>query len=135
MVSADSLRRPDRSVISTWSLTAHKPNSWRATKTVVPILRISELHKSFGALEVLKGISLEVIPGEVVSIIGASGSGKSTFLRCINMMEMPDRGVMEFQSPFIFTSTPVPLAPRPQPCQRFGPRSVWYFRAIIYGLT
>ena len=80
-------------------------DSWRATKTVVPILRISELHKSFGALEVLKGISLEVIPGEVVSIIGASGSGKSTFLRCINMMEMPDRGVMEFES-FRFSLPP-----------------------------
>ena len=87
-------------------------DSWRATKTVVPILRISELHKSFGALEVLKGISLEVIPGEVVSIIGASGSGKSTFLRCINMMEMPDRGVMEFES-FHFHFHPGTAGPPP----------------------
>ena len=55
----------------------------------------------------LKGISLEVIPGEVVSIIGASGSGKSTFLRRINMIEMPDRGAMEFEF-FDFTSTPIP---------------------------
>ena len=106
----------------------------RATQTVVPILRISELHKSFGALEVLKGISLEVIPGEVVSIIGASGSGKSTFLRCINMMEMPDRGVMEFES-FRFHFHPGTAGPPPEPCPRFEARSVWYFRAIIYGLT
>jgi octopine/nopaline transport system ATP-binding protein len=61
-------------------------------------LRISDLHKTFGPLEVLKGISLDVMPREVVSIIGASGSGKSTFLRCINMMEMPDRGAIEFES-------------------------------------
>ena len=63
-----------------------------------PILRISGLHKTFGSLEVLKGISLQVMPSEVVSIIGASGSGKSTFLRCVNMMELPDRGEMEFES-------------------------------------
>jgi len=61
-------------------------------------LRISGLHKTFGSLEVLKGISLQVMPSEVVSIIGASGSGKSTFLRCVNMMELPDRGEMEFES-------------------------------------
>jgi polar amino acid transport system ATP-binding protein len=62
-----------------------------------PLLRIRNLRKTFGALEVLKGISLDVRPREVVSIIGASGSGKSTFLRCINMMEMPDGGTLEFE--------------------------------------
>jgi octopine/nopaline transport system ATP-binding protein len=50
------------------------------------------LRKSFGALEVLKGISLEAKEGEVVSILGSSGSGKSTLLRCINMLEVPDSG-------------------------------------------
>ncbi len=53
---------------------------------------VDELHKSFGALEVLKGISLRASEGDVVSIIGSSGSGKSTFLRCINLLEVPDRG-------------------------------------------
>ena len=48
------------------------------------ILETKDLHKSFGELEVLKGISLRVKKGEVISIIGPSGSGKSTFLRCIN---------------------------------------------------
>jgi ABC-type histidine transport system ATPase subunit len=62
-----------------------------------PLLRIRNLRKTFGALEVLKGISLDVKSQEVVSIIGASGSGKSTFLRCINMMEMPDAGTLEFE--------------------------------------
>ena len=55
-------------------------------------LDVRDLHKSFGELEVLKGISLSANKGDVVSIIGASGSGKSTFLRCINMLEMPTAG-------------------------------------------
>ena len=50
------------------------------------------IHKSFGQLEVLKGISLEAHTGDVISIVGASGSGKSTFLRCINFLETPDQG-------------------------------------------
>ena len=53
---------------------------------------LRDLHKSFGALEVLKGISLTAREGEVVSILGASGSGKSTLLRCINLLEIPDAG-------------------------------------------
>ena len=51
-----------------------------------------DIHKSFGDLEVLKGISLRAETGDVISIIGSSGSGKSTFLRCINFLETPDRG-------------------------------------------
>jgi ABC-type histidine transport system ATPase subunit len=50
------------------------------------------IHKSFGRLDVLKGISLHAKLGDVVSIIGSSGSGKSTFLRCVNFLEMPDQG-------------------------------------------
>ena len=56
------------------------------------VLRVEDLHKSFDALEVLKGVSMEVERGEVVVIIGASGSGKSTFLRCLNRLEEPNRG-------------------------------------------
>ena len=55
-------------------------------------LRVEDLHKSFGNLEVLKGISLEALQGDVISMIGSSGSGKSTFLRCINLLEIPDSG-------------------------------------------
>ncbi len=55
-------------------------------------LRIEDLHKSFDGLEVLKGIDLEVDEHEVVALIGASGSGKSTFLRCVNLLEPIDRG-------------------------------------------
>ena len=57
-------------------------------------IEIRDLHKSFGALEVLKGISLDAYEGDVVAIIGASGSGKSTLLRCINMLETPTRGTI-----------------------------------------
>lgn len=56
------------------------------------ILRLIDLHKSFGDLHVLKGVNLEIERGEVVSIIGSSGSGKTTLLRCINFLEIPDRG-------------------------------------------
>jgi ABC-type histidine transport system ATPase subunit len=60
----------------------------------VPIVELADIHKSFGGLEVLKGISLTAHEGEVVSLIGSSGSGKSTLLRCINMLEVPDRGTV-----------------------------------------
>jgi octopine/nopaline transport system ATP-binding protein len=57
-------------------------------------MRLEGIHKSFGALDVLKGISLTAREGEVVSILGASGSGKSTLLRCINLLEVPDAGTV-----------------------------------------
>ena len=57
-----------------------------------PALHIEGLHKSFGALEVLRGIDLEVAEHEVVCLIGSSGSGKSTLLRCINLLEPIDAG-------------------------------------------
>ncbi len=53
---------------------------------------VQDLHKYFGPLEVLKGVSMTAREGDVVSMIGASGSGKSTFLRCINFLEMPTQG-------------------------------------------
>jgi octopine/nopaline transport system ATP-binding protein len=55
-------------------------------------IRIEELHKSFGSLEVLKGVNLTARQGDVVAIIGGSGSGKSTMLRCINFLETPTSG-------------------------------------------
>jgi octopine/nopaline transport system ATP-binding protein len=57
-----------------------------------PAVSVHNLRKSFGPLEVLKGVSLEAHEGDVISILGASGSGKSTMLRCINMLEVPDSG-------------------------------------------
>lgn len=57
-----------------------------------PTISVQNLHKKFGALEVLKGVSLEARNGEVISILGSSGSGKSTMLRCLNMLETPTSG-------------------------------------------
>lgn len=59
------------------------------------MLKISNLNKSFGDLEVLKNISFEVSKGEIIAIIGPSGTGKSTLLRCINYLEKPDSGKIE----------------------------------------
>ncbi len=58
------------------------------------LLSLKGIHKSFGSLEVLKGISLDAAAGEVVAILGSSGSGKSTFLRCINLLEEPTEGAI-----------------------------------------
>ena len=60
--------------------------------TTNPIIEVKDLQKSFGELDVLKGINTEVQRGEVVVVIGPSGSGKSTFLRCLNLMEAPTGG-------------------------------------------
>jgi len=57
-----------------------------------PALRVENIRKSFGGHEVLKGISMSAAKGDVVAILGASGSGKSTFLRCINLLETPTDG-------------------------------------------
>lgn len=57
--------------------------------TAAPVIELRDLHKSFGQVEVLKGIDLTARPGEVISLIGGSGSGKSTTLRCLNLLEIP----------------------------------------------
>ncbi|RMO58764.1 Arginine/lysine/ornithine ABC-type transport system, partial [Pseudomonas syringae pv. aptata] len=57
-------------------------------------LTIDGLHKSYGDNHVLKGVSLKASSGDVICLIGASGSGKSTFLRCINFLEQPSDGAM-----------------------------------------
>ncbi len=68
-----------------------------------PILNIENIHKSFGELDVLHGISLQANKGDVISLIGSSGSGKSTFLRCINLLETPDQGEISLSGePILF---------------------------------
>ncbi|KJT58635.1 histidine/lysine/arginine/ornithine transporter subunit, partial [Salmonella enterica subsp. enterica serovar Heidelberg str. 622737-12] len=57
-------------------------------------LHVIDLHKRYGGHEVLKGVSLQARAGDVISIIGSSGSGKSTFLRCINFLEKPSEGAI-----------------------------------------
>jgi octopine/nopaline transport system ATP-binding protein len=59
-----------------------------------PAVSVRDLRKRFGTLEVLRGVSLDAQVGDVIAILGSSGSGKSTLLRCINMLEVPDTGVV-----------------------------------------
>lgn len=60
------------------------------------MIRVQELYKNYGDLQVLKGINNHVSKGEVLTVIGPSGSGKSTFLRCLNLLEVPDSGRIYF---------------------------------------
>ncbi|ABK60820.1 amino acid ABC transporter ATP-binding protein [Clostridium novyi] len=61
------------------------------------MIKVKDLHKSFGDLEVLKGVNAHIKKGEVVVVIGPSGSGKSTFLRCLNLLEEPTSGEIIFE--------------------------------------
>lgn len=79
---------------------AENHDSFASNRPVVapnqPLLVIEDLHKSFGKLDVIKGISTTIKKGEVVVMIGPSGSGKSTFLRCMNLLETPTKGRIWF---------------------------------------
>jgi polar amino acid transport system ATP-binding protein len=73
-------------------MTASAISEARSSRHDRPVVLLEDIHKSFGPLEVLKGVSLSARQGEVVAVIGSSGSGKSTLLRCINMLEIPNAG-------------------------------------------
>ncbi|MHA7886960.1 MULTISPECIES: ABC transporter ATP-binding protein [Roseicyclus] len=76
------------------------------TAAPAPVLSITDLHKSFGALEVLRGVDLAARQGDVVSLIGSSGSGKSTLLRCLNLLEDSQQGEIVFEGdPVRWTGT------------------------------
>ncbi len=62
------------------------------TASTTPVLQAIDIHKRFGSNEVLKGLSIQAHAGDVISMIGSSGSGKSTFLRCLNLLEQPNSG-------------------------------------------
>ncbi|WP_086981851.1 amino acid ABC transporter ATP-binding protein [Vibrio aphrogenes] len=61
------------------------------------MIKISNLHKTFGDTEVLKGVDIEIKKGEIIVIIGSSGTGKSTLLRCVNFLESPEQGIIEIE--------------------------------------
>ena len=66
------------------------------------ILSVKNLHKSFGKVEVLKGVDIDIHKGDVVAVIGPSGCGKSTFLRCLTRLEEPTSGRIEFNGDPVF---------------------------------
>ena len=72
------------------------------SKMNVPILRVENLQKSFGKTKVLKGIDFSMNEGDIVSVIGSSGSGKTTILRCINFLETADIGKIYVEEELIF---------------------------------
>jgi len=88
------------------SLLASEQN--RTGEAPAPVIAVNDLHKSFGQLEVLKGISFAARQGEVISLIGSSGSGKSTLLRCINLLEVPDSGTVALDGEVVAVTGRVP---------------------------
>ena len=69
------------------------------------ILEVNDIHKSFGNVQVLKGVGFSVEKGEVISVIGSSGSGKTTLLRCINFLDRADRGKITVDGETVFDSS------------------------------
>jgi len=91
-----------------------------------PMIRASDVHKRFGAVEVLKGVSLDVDKGEVIAVIGPSGSGKSTFLRCLIHLETIHRGNIEIEGEALVSTNAqglcqyVPPADINRVCRKMG---------------
>ena len=77
------------------SQTEHIPGSTAPAER--PVIEIRDLHKAYGQLEVIKGVSLTAPRGHVISLIGSSGSGKSTLLRCCNLLEDSQQGEILFE--------------------------------------
>ena len=74
-----------------------------------PIITVNNLHKSFGKLDVLQGVNIDIHKGDVVAIIGPSGCGKSTFLRCLNLLETPTAGEIIFNDEYVYKNNRVYL--------------------------
>lgn len=70
--------------------------------TKAPLIRVKNLKKNFGKLEVLKGVDLDIYNGDVIAVVGPSGCGKSTLLRCLNLLEMPTSGEILFGDEVLF---------------------------------
>ncbi|WP_454683876.1 amino acid ABC transporter ATP-binding protein [Ancylobacter moscoviensis] len=112
----------------------------------VPLLVVDDLRKSFGAHEVLKGVSLSVKPSQVVGLLGRSGSGKSTLLRCLNMLEVPSAGRILLEGEEIGFETGAGGRRRPLPAARLARQraamsmvfqhfNLWPHRTVLGNVT
>ncbi|MCK5854968.1 MAG: amino acid ABC transporter ATP-binding protein [Cocleimonas sp.] len=107
------------------------------------MLDIIDLHKNFGSLEVLKGVSLSASKGDVISILGRSGSGKSTFLRCINFLETPTSGTITLNNCSISISSTNPQKPskkqilqlRTQTAMVFQQFNLWSHMTVLKNIS
>ncbi len=107
------------------------------SETIPPAtaLVVEDIHKSFGPVEVLKGVSVTAHDHDVIAILGSSGSGKSTFLRCINLLEMPDKGRVMIKGELIEMREEKTRAGRPTPNRSSGcaRNSPWCSSSSISG--
>ena len=88
-----------------------------------PLIRVQDLGKSFGSIDVLKGITVDIHKGDVVFVVGPSGSGKSTFLRCLNLLEEPTSGHIFFEGTDITDSRTLTSTAR---------KWEWYSSSLIF---
>src|SRR4051794_36741567 len=99
-----------------------------ASDQIAPAIRVQHMTKFYGDVEVLRGIDLEVQPGEVISVIGPSGSGKSTLIRCLNLLEEPTSGTVEVIGKRLFEGDRVTVSKRE--LQRFRARAGMVFQSF-----
>ena len=93
-------------------------------------LSVKDIYKSFGKTEVLKGVSFDLSEGEVLSIIGSSGNGKTTLLRCLNYLERADKGTVLLNGEKIFNGDEK-KSPKAF-CATAGCTSGWCFKVLTY---
>lgn len=101
-------------------------------------LDVQNIFKSYGQNEVLKGVSLQAKAGDVIAMIGSSGSGKSTFLRCINFLEQPNSGSVSLNGETLTVSKDARgacVSPTKSACRCFAPSWPWCSSTSIYGPT
>ena len=99
-----------------------------------PILRIESLGLHFGQRRILNSVSLDVRQGEVVVLLGASGSGKTSLLRCINLLNQPTHGRITIDGATIFHTSPgerMRFGCRLPRLEKSGPKQAWYFSSSI----
>ena len=112
-LTANSVCTPRSHLEAVCTLRSHLEAVCVLSGVAGPLISVSHLSKSFGSLHVLRDISLEVRPGEVISVIGPSGTGKSTFLRCLNLLEQPSGGSIRINGQDILSpDADVPLLRR-----------------------